>query len=78
MIEKQVFFLDIIGRGEAFSKKRTDIATKHIVESLHKGKEYKLFEDQISEKFVLYKIRSNKRDETNFAKTPDMKAKTSK
>ncbi|MDP8299831.1 MAG: hypothetical protein P9L88_08035 [Candidatus Tantalella remota] len=55
---------------EDIERKRTDITTKHIVESIHSGKEQKLFEDQMSEKFVLYKVKINKLDEMSFSKTP--------
>jgi predicted pyridoxine 5'-phosphate oxidase superfamily flavin-nucleotide-binding protein len=55
---------------EAIDKKRTDITTKHIIEAVRGDAGYGLFEDQISEKFVLYKVKVGSLEEVTFAKTP--------
>jgi len=55
---------------EAIEEKRTDISTKHIVESVRNDKECGLFKDLISETFILYKIKIDKLDEMTFAKNP--------
>ncbi len=55
---------------EEIEQKETDITVKHLVESIHDNKEYKLFEDQLSENFILYKVKVEELDEMTFAKHP--------
>ena len=57
---------------EDIEQKNTDITTKHIIEAVRGDKEQKLFEDQTSEKFILYKIKVEKLDEMSFSKIPKM------
>ena len=57
---------------EDIETKRTNITAKHIIESVRGDKESKLFEDRMSEKFILYKLKATKLDEMTFAKTPGM------
>ena len=57
---------------EEIEQKRTNITTKHIVESVRGDKECGLFEDPMSEKFILYKVKVDKLDEMTFSKTPEM------
>ena len=57
---------------EEIETRRTNITVKHIVEAVHNDKDYKQFEDALSDKFVLYKVKVEKLDEMTFAKIPEM------
>ena len=69
--------VEIIEKGPFHDKmrddieqKRTDITVKHIVESVQKEKDYRIFESEMTKKFVLYQIKVTKLHEMTFAKTP--------
>ena len=57
---------------EEIEQRMTNITTKHIVESVRGDKECGLFEEQMSEKFILYKVKVDKLDEMTFAQNPKM------
>ena len=57
---------------EEVDLKMTTIAAKQIVEGLHDDKDYKNFEDNLPERFILYNVKVDETDEMTFAKTPKM------